>query len=93
MHAWTARPFDLAKMLAHFHDWQRGDQLPGRTMSYLKTARLPIWLAECAAGGDERAAGMLAAWEPWERAKAGPQVVLEALVAGGLEDLLAGATA
>ncbi len=86
-------PFDLAKMLAHLHDWQRGDQLPGRTMSYLKTAGLPIWLAERAAEGDEQAVAMSDSWAPWEKAKAGPQPVLEALVAGGLEDLLAGTAA
>ena len=86
-------PIDPAKLLAHLHDWQRGDQLPGRTMAYLKTAQLPLWLADRAAAGDERAGALLEAWTPWEKAKAGPLEVLEALVAGGIDDLLAGAAA
>jgi len=33
-------PPDPAKLLAHWMDWERGDELPGRVLANLKTAGL-----------------------------------------------------
>ncbi len=77
---------DPRKISSHLDDWRSGAQLPGRTMAFLKTAGLPDWLASL---DSEAAASMLAAWAPWEKAKAAPGDVLAALVECGIDDLLA----
>lgn len=81
-------PPDVSKILGHLDDWRRGEQLPGRTMAYLKTAGLPDLLASRAAAGDEGAAELAEIWAPWERARALPADVLAALVDAGLPELL-----
>jgi hypothetical protein len=38
MSAFVPPPIDLAKMQSAWDDWERGDEMPGRTMAHLKTA-------------------------------------------------------
>ncbi len=81
---------DPTKLHDQLAAWQAGESTPGRAMADLKTGRLPEWLS---ASGDERVAGMLEAWDGWERGRAAPADVLAALVEQGLPDLLAGTAA
>ena len=78
-------PADTAKLIAHLDDWRRGEEMPGRTLSYLKTAMLPD-IFESA--GDEAAATLQSIWEPWERGKATPADVMSALDEAGLRPFL-----
>ena len=78
-------PPSPAKLLRQFHDWVEGSELPGRTMSHLKTGFLPDVLDGVDAGRTER---MLAAWAEWEKGPTNPTAVLEVLRDEGLADLL-----
>lgn len=79
-------PPSAAKLLTQFEDWTTGNEMPGRTMSYLKTGYLPEVLAEqTSTDGVE---DMLAAWQEWEAGRTNPAAVLEALRAAGLEAVL-----
>ena len=74
------------KLLRQFEDWLSGEELPGRTMSYLKTGFLPELLeGEHAAEGVE---AMRASWASWEAGTTDPTAVLEVLRDDGLEPLL-----
>ncbi len=78
-------PIDPEKLLVHFQDWKRGEELPGRTLSYLKTGRLPELLQ---ASDDESAASLWLIWEPWEQGKATPADVVADLESAGLAAFL-----
>jgi hypothetical protein len=39
-------PPDLAKLIAAWDEWERGDESPGRVMAKMKTAGLPAVLAQ-----------------------------------------------
>lgn len=67
-----------------------GNEMPGRTMSYLKTGFLPEVLAEqTSTDGVE---DMLSAWQEWEAGTTNPAAVLEALRDAGLESFLGALT-
>ncbi len=74
------------KLLSQFRDWTAGDELPGRTMSYLKTG----FLDEVLNGLDpsDDIAAMLEHWSEWEAGKTNPESVLQTLKERGLETLL-----
>jgi len=79
-------PPSAAKLLTQFEDWSSGTEMPGRTMSYLKTGYLPDVLAEqTSIDGVE---DMLTAWQDWEAGTTNPEAVLVALRDAGLESLL-----
>ena len=79
-----------AKLLGQFNDWIDETELPGRTMSYLKTGFLPEVLAEKRDAGDEGRdiAAMLESWAGWEKGDTRPDVVLEVLKDNDLVGLL-----
>ena len=77
------------KLLRQFADWREGEEMPGRTMSYLKTGFLPEILAELDPDTDGLGA-MTAAWEQWESGDTDPTAVLDVLRDNGLEALLGG---
>lgn len=77
-----------AKLLAQFTDWLEETELPGRTMSNLKTGFLPEVLAEMETS--ESIDAMLASWNEWEKGRVGPEAVLGVLRDRGLSELLVG---
>ena len=81
-------PPEPAKLLSQWEAWERGNELPGRTMANLKTGEARVLLE--AAG--EEAAEMLAAWTRWEKGQSVPAEVLSALKEGGMRDFLASRT-
>jgi len=76
------------KLLAQFRDWASETEMPGRTMSYLKTGFLPDMLNE--QSDADGVSEMLEAWGEWEAGKLVPDKVLQALRDNGIETLLAG---
>jgi hypothetical protein len=38
MSSFVPPPPDLQKMLSSWEEWERGDEMPGRTLAHLKTA-------------------------------------------------------
>jgi hypothetical protein len=42
-------PPDPAKLLAHWNEWERGEETPGRVMANLKTAGMPQLLEQLVA--------------------------------------------
>lgn len=76
-----------AKLIAQFNDWVEETEMPGRTMSYLKTGFLPEVLAE--QDGDN-VTTMLESWQGWEKGKTRPEIVLGVLKDEGLVELLTG---
>ncbi len=78
-------PPEPAKLLHQWEAWERGDELPGRTMANLKTGEARDLLE---AAGDE-AAPLLAAWTRWEKGQSLPAEVLAALKEGGMRSFLA----
>jgi len=72
-------------LLNQFNDWLGETELPGRTMSYLKTGFLPEVLADV---DDDAASTMLESWNGWEKGDVRPDVVLEVLRDNGLAKLL-----
>ncbi len=78
-------PPEPAKLLSQWEAWERGDELPGRTMANLKTGEARMLLE--AAG--EESAGLLAAWNRWEKGQCVPAEVLRILKDGGMQDFLA----
>ena len=74
------------KLLNQFRDWMAAEELPGRTMSYLKTGFLDEILAEH--DGHKGVPEMRAAWSGWEAGTTHPTVVLETLQAEGIEAFL-----
>jgi len=77
-------PPEPAKLLHQWDAWERGDELPGRTMANLKTGDARALLE--AAGED--AAPLLTAWTRWEKGQSVPPDVLAALKEGGMRDFL-----
>lgn len=88
-----------AKLLGQFNDWVEETEMPGRTMSYLKTGFLPEVLAQHVAdsGADDgtdsvaapdSVATMLDSWDGWEKGNTRPEVVLAVLKDNGLVELL-----
>lgn len=75
-----------AKLLNQFNDWVEETELPGRTLSYMKTGYLPDVLAAAESGVTSE---MLEAWSQWEAGKTDPQAVLEVLRDEGLAAVLA----
>ncbi len=78
-------PPEPAKLLSQWEAWERGDELPGRTMANLKTGEARMLLE--AAG--EESAELLAAWNRWEKGQCVPAEVLRILKDGGMQDFLA----
>jgi len=76
-----------SKLHNQFDDWEKGDELPGRTLAYLKTGFLPEVLADLEPS--DALAEIQAAWAEWESGKAEPDAVLEVLKSQGLGDILA----
>ena len=81
-------PPEPAKLLSQWDAWERGDELPGRTMANLKTGEARVLLE--AAG--EESAELLAAWNRWEKGQSVPSEVLSILRSGGMRDFLASRT-
>ena len=78
-----------AKLLGQFNDWVEETELPGRTMSYLKTGFLPEVLAEQQASGDnDQIATMLESWAGWEKGNTRPEIVLAVLKDNDIATLL-----
>ena len=77
-------PPEPAKLLSQWEAWERGDELPGRTMANLKTGDARMLLE---AGGDE-SARLLEAWTRWEKGQSIPTEVLGALKDAGMRDFL-----
>ena len=77
------------KLKSQFEDWVSGDELPGRTLAYMKTGFLP----EVLEGMDptDSIGRIQAAWQEWESGITDPEAVLEVLKSEGLADLLQGA--
>lgn len=46
MSSFEIPPPDLAKLIAAWDEWERGDESPGKVLSKLKTAGLPVVLAQ-----------------------------------------------
>ncbi len=74
-----------AKLLNQFNDWLGETEMPGRTMSYLKTGFLPEVLAE---NESEAVTAMLESWDGWERGNTRPEIVLGVMRDNGLVELL-----
>lgn len=81
-------PPEPAKLLSQWDAWERGDELPGRTMANLKTGEARVLLE--AAG--EESTELLAAWNRWEKGQSVPSEVLSILKSGGMRDFLASRT-
>ena len=78
-------PPEPAKLLNQWDAWERGDELPGRTMANLKTGEARVLLEAAGDGSAE----LLTAWQRWEKGQSVPTEVLAALKAGGMRDFLA----
>ncbi len=74
------------KLRNQFKDWESGDELPGRTLAYLKTGFLPEVLAELEPS--DALGEIQTVWEQWERGITEPEDVLDVLKAQGLGDIL-----
>ena len=81
-------PPEPAKLLSQWEAWERGDELPGRTMANLKTGEAKALLE--AAG--EESADLLTAWNRWEKGQSVPAEVLEALKQAGMRGFLSART-
>lgn len=70
-----------SKLIDQFNDWAGETELPGRTMSYLKTGFLPELLVAQQEKSDEdgKIAAMLESWAGWEKGKTRPEIVLAVL--------------
>ena len=75
------------KLISQYNDWLEGNEMPGRTLSYLKTGFFDEILAE--AEESESVLGMRKAWETWERGSVDPKLVLDALKDNGMGEFLA----
>lgn len=80
-------PADPAKLATTLRDWHSGDLLPGRAMADLKHGSFDRLLAQLAEHRDDLAEPA-EVWSRWERAKAGPTEVLEALWAADVVEIL-----
>ena len=80
-------PPSPTKLRDQFADWTGGNELPGRTMAYLKTGFLPEVLGGLES--TEAVAAMLEAWAGWESGDIGPETVLETLRDNDLDGVLA----
>ena len=78
-------PADPVKLLSAWDAWERGDEMPGRTMANLKTGHARALLE----AGGEATATLLDVWMRWEKGRAVPAEVLAALRDGGMRDVLA----
>jgi len=78
-----------AKLLTQFNDWVSETEMPGRTMSYLKTGFLPEVLTD---QDTEATAAMLESWSGWEKGVTRPEIVLAALQEQGIVELLGSLT-
>lgn len=74
------------KLLRHFREWLVDAELPGRTMSNLKTGFLPDLFEQIEQSPSLEA--MTSAWDEWEAGITNPTAVLESLRDNGLDDLL-----
>jgi hypothetical protein len=77
---------DPSKLLSQWDDWERGDELPGRTMANLKTGEAKQLLEVV---GDHTAA-LLDVWQGWEKGRTVPVDVLDALRDAGFRAFLVG---
>lgn len=85
---------DLAKIVEAWQSWverSESDQdevLPGRTMADLKIGGTDLVLDAIAAETPDAVEGVHAAWNQWERGKAGPAQTLAALTEQGFSDIV-----
>lgn len=49
--AFDTPPPDLAKLIAAWEQWETGEESPGKVMTKLKTAGLPVLLQQLAESG------------------------------------------
>ena len=77
-------PPDPGRLLSAWDAWERGDELPGRTMANLKTGGMRELLEVAGAS----AADVLDAWMKWEKARLLPADVLSAMRDAGIRQLL-----
>lgn len=78
-----------SKLLGQFNDWVEETELPGRTMSYLKTGFLPEVLeGQLADGEDAKITAMLESWAGWEKGNTRPEIVLAVLQDNDITGLL-----
>lgn len=80
-------PVDPAGIVAAWGKWSDGEEMPGRTMADLKIAGLPVAL-EVMAGDNDLAASVLESWVTWEKAKATPQIALDAMTDAGVGTII-----
>jgi hypothetical protein len=79
-------PASPAKLLTQFNDWVEETEMPGRTMSYLKTGMMHVVLGEQADAPNVSA--MIESWNGWEKGDTRPEIVLQVLSDEGIVDLL-----
>ena len=58
--AFEVPPPDLTKLITAWEEWERGEESPGKVLTKLKTAGLPIVLEELKASGWTPSAGTTA---------------------------------
>ena len=75
-----------AKLLTQFNDWVEETEMPGRTMSYLKTGLMHEVLGEHTDAPN--VAAMIESWNGWEKGDTRPELVLQVLSDEGIVDLL-----
>lgn len=80
-------PPSPSKLRDQFADWTAGNELPGRTMAYLKTGFLPEVLGDLES--TDAVSTMLESWAGWESGDIGPAAVLEILRDNDLDTILA----
>lgn len=79
------------KLIDQFNDWVDDTEMPGRTMSYLKTGFLDELLAT--AESNESIDTIRTAWDGWESGKVGPAEVLQTMKDQGVVEFLTGLSA
>ena len=77
-------PPEPARLLTAWDAWERGEELPGRTMANLKTGGARELLE-----APDAAPALLEAWMKWEKAQLLPADVLAVLGDAGIRQLFA----
>lgn len=80
-----------AKLLGQFNDWVEETEMPGRTMSYLKTGFLvEVLEGQLENGDDPKISAMLESWAGWDKGNTRPEIVLGVLQDNDIAGLLSG---
>jgi hypothetical protein len=77
-------PPDPTKLLSAWDAWERGEELPGRSLANLKTGGMRALLEV-----SETGAPILEAWMKWEKAQLLPADALAAMRDAGIRQLIA----